>query len=45
MSEANENPKIGESGVPLWIKIMWTFAVAWILVYIFLALQSSPTSW
>lgn len=45
MSDRDEVPQIGESGVPLWIKIMWIFAVCWILSYMFLMMRSSPTSW
>ncbi len=41
----NENPQIGESGVPLWIKIMWVFAVCFVATYMFMALRSGPTSW
>jgi hypothetical protein len=44
MSE-NQEPKIGESGIPLWIKMMWVCGVAWVVTYIFLGLRSVPMKW
>ncbi len=49
MSEFNpqfdENPKVAHGKVPLWIKIMWVLGITWVLTYIFLGLQSTPTTW
>lgn len=41
----SEEPAVGHSSVPLWIKIMWIIGVAWIIGYIVLGLKSNPTNW
>lgn len=40
MSENNNTniPRIDDQPVPLWIKIMWLFAITWVLTYIYLGL-------
>ncbi len=35
MEEREAEPKVGEAGVPLWIKIMWTAGIIWIIYYIY----------
>lgn len=40
-----ERPQIGSAKVPLWIKIMWAFGIAWIIGYALLGLQFTPKNW
>ncbi len=35
----SDTPQIADQPVPLWIKIMWVFAVAWVLTYIYTGLK------
>lgn len=44
MSEAQKAP--GEDiGVPLWIVLMWIAGIIWVIGYIILGLQATPTTW
>lgn len=38
-------PSAGHSKIPLWIKVMWVFGIAWVIGYVFFGLQHTPTTW
>lgn len=42
MTENNDPniPKIDDQPVPLWIKVMWVIAIAWVCTYIVTGLKS-----
>jgi hypothetical protein len=41
----DEKPKVADGKIPLWVKVMWALGVTWILVYIFLGLRHTITTW
>ncbi|MBI2890630.1 MAG: hypothetical protein HYY13_07580 [Nitrospirae bacterium] len=43
--ESDEKPRMAESGVPLWVKVMWVIGAAWVVGYVVLGLRSTPETW
>lgn len=41
----DDQPKVAHGKVPLWIKIMWIAGILWIIGYVVLGLQSTPSNW
>lgn len=42
---SDEVPVSDHKPVPTWIKVMWLFAVAWMLAYVIMGLKTTPTGW
>ncbi len=40
-----EVPPVDHKPIPAWIKLMWLFAVGWMLTYVLMGLRSTPTGW
>ncbi|MBI2059531.1 MAG: hypothetical protein HYT87_07135 [Nitrospirae bacterium] len=43
--QRDEQPNSAETGIPLWIKLMWAAGIIWILGYVYLGLQHTPENW